>query len=623
MKHKLKNKFICKPYEELGDKILFYDLETDSLYAPYANIKSAFVQYGQGEPELVKTKAEWKLFEERLASSDWLKVDFNGINYDRIVLQRNGIKFNEINSHDVFQIFKNTNPISPGYSQKFLAFYYLGDPHLAEGEVVKYCGKHRCELHDVPEEILHAYNAHDVKQLSQLFALIWDIVIRPEFWFSYLDDILVGRPVHEMILKGGLYLDRKQIVKNLQKLQKKISRLNDLAIYESDGEVLNINSPKQLGKYLSMYENIELKLTSNGEFAVGKSVLNDIKSESKIAQIAYDIRKATKAKSYYENMLSALNDPTFEKTQTQNWIPTQFSVSNARTRRFTSSSKHKLNFQNQTEETTQVQIVPQDELFVKIDLSQIENIVHIFFSNDVERRRAYERDPEWSEYVWLANRILGTNLTKDELDAIPSKQVPHWSEYKLYKSGKLGMNFGMGVDLFAEMFALSPSIAHETFEEIHLACPAIRYLQEKVKAELLRVGYVTDPFGKRYTGPPRLAYKVVAYMVQGCGTGSLPKAMLRSLYDAIHSARKQLKQNVGVMQATTHDDFQMRLKLNLGVENILQLLQKFKYITTKKFSPLFDNIPIRSKLYLSRTNVAEATEIKELTIENIKPYVES
>lgn len=63
------------------------------------------------------------------------------------------------------------------------------------------------------------------------------------------------------------------------------------------------------------------------------------------------------------------------------------------------------------------------------------------------------------------------------------------------------------------------------------------------------------------------------------------------------------------MNETTHDANGGRIDLRLGDERILQLLQKMDYNMTEKFTPLFDNIPLRSKMYLSRTNAAEAEQI--------------
>jgi hypothetical protein len=58
----------------------------------------------------------------------------------------------------------------------------------------------------------------------------------------------------------------------------------------------------------------------------------------------------------------------------------------------------------------------------------------------------------------------------------------------------------------------------------------------------------------------------------------------------------------GVLCGTTHDEIQGRISLLLEPDQIIATLQQMMEAMTSKFSPYFDNIPLRAKLYLSRTN---------------------
>lgn len=317
--------------------------------------------------------------------------------------------------------------------------------------------------------------------------------------------------------------------------------------------------------------------------------------------------------------LRAVDDDTFLEDRPADWIPNSFSISKARTRRTLSDSKYGINFQNTSKAAKAVQRVPEGSVGWWIDLTQIENIVHIYESKDEARKQEYIADPNWNEYVWLCNQILGTNYSKTDLDGdsktgkkgIMSTVIPHWTVYKQYKTGKLGMNFGMGNGLFCDLFGLEKEQGLQTFNDIHAACPAIRELTKRVQHDLIHIGHVTDVFGKRYSGPPRLAYKVVAYLIQGCGTGSLPKAMMRANWVTLRKFDRFLKGKgkAGVMCGTTHDEVSGRISLDLGPERVLQLLQKLMYNMTDKFSHKFGDIPLRAKLSLSRTNAADAEEL--------------
>jgi hypothetical protein len=135
----------------------------------------------------------------------------------------------------------------------------------------------------------------------------------------------------------------------------------------------------------------------------------------------------------------------------------------------------------------------------------------------------------------------------------------------------------------------------------------------------VRVGYVEDVFGHIYTGDVRKAYKILAYLVQGCGTGSLPKAHIRANYDTL---RKYDTDRVyaGPMCGTTHDENSFRLNLRLGGDCIIAILSECMYNMTDRFSPLFDGIPLRAKMYLSRTTTHEASETAISDHEKIRSF---
>lgn len=598
-----------KPFEKIPDKILFYDLETTDQFAPYCDITKIVVGYGfDNPPKVVRTEREKRIFAARLRSPVWWKVGFNNLNFDDIVLARHGIVVNEKNRHDCYLMAKSLSVLLPSYSMKFLNFYFLSDPHFPEMELETWMARTGKSWDEVPKEILEPYALHDIVQTRNLFKLFYSHIQQsPDRTRSYLADMKMGKVLEEIILKGRMYVDKNKCLQSLQELQKRRDQLELDAEILSKGLVNNPNSSKQLGAYLDA-EGFALKLTETGDFQVDKKVLEDLKDKNPVARIAHEVRFINGLVKYYEAYLRAIEDSK------DNSLPRQYSISNARTRRFTSSSKYKINFQNASKDAKKVQIVPKGWLGVYIDSTQIENVVHIYESEDTERRKAYEADPNWSEYVWLCNRILGTNKTKEELDSIQSPQNRMWSVYKQYKTAKLALNFGMGVKSFCSLLGFSLQAGNEIFADIHRACPAIRNLQNRVEWELKQFGYVTDPFGYIYQGPANKAYKVVAYLIQGCGTGSLPKAMLRANYETLRKFDCYLKgknREVGAGHTcgNIHDENEYRLNLNLDRELLLQCLQELMFNMTKRFSSKFDGIPLRAKLYLSRTTAAEAEEV--------------
>jgi hypothetical protein len=290
-------------------------------------------------------------------------------------------------------------------------------------------------------------------------------------------------------------------------------------------------------------------------------------------------------------------------------IPKSYHLSGARTRRILSSSRYGINFQNQNHWSKAIQLVPAGWLGVWIDSTQIENVVHMWASHDHERIRAYTADPDWSEYVWLCNQILGGNRTREELDRINSTANPAWSIYKQYKTCKLALNFGMGIQKFSRTNRIDIKRAKEIFDAIHRACPAIRKLQKMIAQDLTEKGYIQDPFGHVYTGDPDQAYKVVAYYVQGCGTGSVPKVMARAIWDELQGLNQAGYEKRAVMTTLTHDEIGFRIHLGISTADIIQMLWRCLDCMEGRFSKFFDGIPLRAKLSLSITTAADAKTI--------------
>lgn len=634
------------------DQIMFYDIETDSQFAPYCKLKMIGVKYGfRGEAHVLKTWGDRKRFRDRLASPDILKVAFNQLNFDDLVLWRNGYPVNEINRHDCFLMAKTVAPRLPSYGLKFINWYYFGDMHEPEMRLHEYM--HQLNLPSMwmaPESILEPYCLYDVHpQTTNVFQLFWEVVQRPLHWRAYTEvEMPMGLPMEEIMLRGGEYLDSAAIDAKIATLQNDKLGWEDHVWTITEGKITNPNSVKQIGKYLADEEDIELELTDKGNFSLKKADVlefldldNPNQDRSRIIRALFEVRKINNTLAYYRNYAAALTH-NMDHAQ-RGWIPKQYSLSGARTRRILSNSMYKLNFQNPNDSAKEVQIVPPGWLGGWIDSTQVENVVHIYESNDRERRRAYEADTDWNEYVWLCNKVLGLDLSKKELDdlaSMPSPYNPSWTVYKQYKTIKLAINFGMGVAKYCRMSKLSDRAGNASFRQVLIACPAIKGLQQRVANDLNRDGYVQDVFGHIYSSSVRNAYKVVAYMIQGCGTGSLPKAQMRTNYDTLHQWDNHVLVNAralkgrgvvediprgvisyGLLCGTTHDENQFRISLLLKPQQIVATLQQLMFNMTDKFSPYFDDIPLRAKLYLSRTTAKDRVEIEVTDTKAIRKLI--
>ena len=628
---------------EWPEPIIFIDCETDSVYAPYAELKMIGYQIGmEGEPQLLDLKDENECAKIRdiLASRRWTKVHFNGINYDEIVLARHGFWINPASRHDVFLMAKTVSPALPAYGLKFLNWYFYGDPHEPERRLHAWLKHYSNEgMYSAPLELLGPYCLYDVLQTCRLFKLFYPLVRTKRHWDTYQNvELSMGEVLHEIILEGGDCVNVEDIESKIAALEEEIVRLNEKAIAATKWRVDNIASGKQVAEELVDSEKILLERSDKGNLILSKDEIltlldldNPQNDTSRLARLLYEVRESNNQlgflRAYHSAALYELREPESGRLYRERGyvkIPKSYSLSAARTRRILSNSRFKINFQNQNKIGKSIQLVPPGWLGVWIDSTQIENVVHMWASHDHERIRSYTKDPDWSEYVWLCNRILGGVRTREELDTIASQANPAWSIYKQFKTCKLALNFGMGITKFSKTNRIDTGSAKKIFDQIHRACPAIRGLQRIVEHELRSKGYIADPFGHIYTGDPDMAYKVVAYFVQGCGTGSVPKAMARAIWEELQKLPKLpvagtgadtnpfdtvSKSKAAVMTTLTHDEIGFRINLALSADDILSTLRACLDCMEGRFSHLFGGIPLRAKLSLSRTNSAEAKTI--------------
>lgn len=593
---------------------IYYDLETTNEFPQYCDITLVGILIDDPEADDHDFSYVWKapLSTEDKEEIQYLlntcdrRISFNSLNFDDLVFHNHGIEVPENGAEDAMLAVKTCHPGLPAHGLKFLCWHLLGDFHWPQFELLQ-TGH---QFGDVVTQELLDYHRYDLQQHKKIWKWIEPTVKKERHWAAYQLDMRMKLPLQEMTFDGGVLVDVKKATTTLAELEAKHADIQVAVLKASDGQVKNANSNKQVGKFLAEVEEFEMNFTATGEFQVKKKDLEDIvgmKAKemrewkigdptlfSSVAMLAWQIKDIMTLKKYVKAYYTAAI-----ATDCSGWIPSAYGISRAATRRTLSKSLYKINFQNSTEEIDSFKLVPPGFVGWWIDSTQVENVVHIYESRDIARRSAYENDVNWNEYVWLCNRILGDNKTKDELDSIKSKQISHWSIYKLYKTIKLAINFGMGVKKFCRTLGIDEKVGRILFADIHKACPAIRDLQNRVEADLDSNGFVQDTFGHIYQGSE--AYKVVAYLIQGCGTGSLPKAQLRANYDTLHHW-SDIVGSVGPLNATTHDESSGLLNLSIGEPAIHCILKELMENMTTKFSHKFDNIPLRAKLYLSTTN---------------------
>lgn len=595
------------PIKLPAKKHLYFDHETDNPHGPYACLNLIGFQLEDEEPKICKYGKDNidEEFAEYLANPEIIKVGFNIVNFDNQVSMNHGFKIAGP-IEDLFLQAKTLYPAHPAYSMKLLCLTELHDVHWAEGDVEAYKRKYGVEdWSAIPDRLLIPYLHHDLWQTKALHKHFKKLLAQsPAAQRAYGNVEIRGAYHLPRMIFNGIYIDTEYCT---DKLKGNIDK--DILGLEEDNRILherakarfgvtNLLSTKQVGEILDL-DGFQIALTESGHYSLDKRELVDLKDKSPLAKLVYEAREIQAVKGFMENFLDAAGEGRPYSTRPELvCIPTAFSQSAARSRRFISGSHFGINFQNISQKAKEAIAVPPGWIECQIDLTAIEEVIHIFYSNDRTRRELYETDENYSSYVTLCNLFYGDTKTKDEWDNIQFEANPVWSTYKAFKTAKLAANFSMGARKFSKTHRCPIEVATEILGALHKAQPAIKQLNNYVARKLETRGVLYDPFGHAYSGPLDKAYKVVAYLIQGTAASLLKMC----LWDILSIQDRYPKQFQGC--ATVHDSVIFRMHKSLGLERILSILKECEYITTKKYSPMFDDIPLRSKPALSITNWA-------------------
>lgn len=588
------------PLKIPSEDILYFDFETDNPFGPYASLNLIGFAINDEEAKVCKFGRDRKLeleFADHLANPRIRKVGFNIVNFDCQVAIAHGYKIaGPID--DLYLMAKTFYPDFPAYSMKLLCFLKLGDMHWPEGEVEEY--KRKFGIEDwsaIPDRLLVPYLQHDMVQTRSLHRFfLRELQNNPAARRAYTDVEIRGAHRLPRAIFNGIYVDTKYATDKLAHLEEEKAALASKA--NRHFGVTNLLSNKQVGEVLDI-DNFAVALTESGNYSLDKRELIDLRDKSPLAQLVYEAREIQAVKGFMSNFLeaAAVGRP-HPKCESLVCIPTAFSQSLARSRRFISGSCFGINFQNLSQKAKEGIGVPPGWLEAQIDLTAIEEVIHIFYSNDDRRRRLYEADEKYSSYVALCNTYYAEQRTKDEWDSVEFEPNPTWSKYKAFKTAKLAANFSMGARRFAKTHKCPLEVAEAILGALHQAQPAIKQLVYDITRKLQRRGVVYDPFGHCYSGPVDKAYKVVAYMIQGTAA-SLLKMVLWDICTLFEKFPKQAQ-----VCATVHDSVVFRLHRSLGIDRTLEIFNEIQYISTKKYSHKFDDIPLRSKPAISNTNWA-------------------
>lgn len=237
-----------------------------------------------------------------------------------------------------------------------------------------------------------------------------------------------------------------------------------------------------------------------------------------IPPLVLKYREVTKMIStYYNHLIDDVVDRyTSPKGREYGTLHCKFNPAEAMTGRFSSSGP---NLQNMP------RLLGPRECFVPrkgawnwhLDYSQVEMRMFVHFAEDKVMAAAIDND---------IHREIASRIYRVDRDDVTKEQR------KRGKATGFGVLYGSGGETQAETLTkrglpTSTAEGEMLVNSFHREFPSVRRLTNKLKDELRREGYVTNPFGRRYHIPDRFSYKALNYMCQGTSADIIKAAMVK------------------------------------------------------------------------------------------------
>lgn len=361
--------------------------------------------------------------------------------------------------------------------------------------------------------------------------------------------------------RDGISVDKSALEIYGQELQQMITRVEQ-EIYETCGEVFNINSPKQLGVILFEKMGIPpIKKTKTG-YSTAAEVLEKLKIEYPVVEKILEYRQYMKLKStYVDGLLPLLTD--------ESKIHSTFNQTVTATGRISSTEPNLQNIPIRMPLGRQIRkvFVPQSEeyVFLDADYSQIELRVLAAIAEDEKMINAFKND------------IDIHTLTASEVFHTPLNEVT-----PLQRSNAKAVNFGIvyGISAFAlaDDLKISQKEADAYINGYFEKYPSIKNYLDQVVAFAKMHGYVETIFHRR-RDIPEMASKnfnirefgkrvAMNTPIQGAAADIIKIAMIR-VSKALKT--KQLKSRLIL---TVHDE--LLLEVYKPEQDVVEELLKYE-----------------------------------------------
>lgn len=338
-------------------------------------------------------------------ASESIRFFGHNIKYDLHVLANAGIPVKNV-GFDTMVASYLIDPHKQRHNLDILTLEYFNKVKIPITDLIGK-GKTAISMEEVPPEKVSAYCCEDVDYTLRLKDIFIKKIEEKDLQKLLKEIELPLIPVLYSMEEKGIYVDKQQLKKMHDELQKKIDEIT-LTIFDLAGQIFNLNSPKQLGTILFETMNIRpAKKTATG-YSTSADILEELRETSPIIPKIIEYRALEKLRSTYVDALPGQIHP---KTQR---IHCTFNQSVAATGRLSSQDPNLQNIPVRSEEGKKIRTAFKPEFpdwsYLAADYSQIELRLLAHFSEDPALIKGFQEGLDIHAYT--ASLVFGIPLSE-------------------------------------------------------------------------------------------------------------------------------------------------------------------------------------------------------------------
>jgi DNA polymerase-1 len=560
--------------DRIGDDIVAFDTETDSLDSKSANIVGFSFAYQKDKAYYVPIAHNYLGVGPQISHED-AKEAIRRLFSKRVVGQNLKYDLNIIyNNFDFGRVDVFSDTMIKGWLVDSTASVSLDNmaKRYFDYSMIKFADvvPKKQTFANIELEKASAYAAEDAWMTLRLYHKLTTL----------LDDELLeeAQDVEYPFVNTILDMENEGIRIDIEFFERLLHKTNDIIstltkdIYVLAGEEFNINSTKQLGVILFEKLNLRVVKKTKSGYSTDEKVLNELIDEHDIIPKLLEYREYYKLKStYIEPLLKYAKDDVYGR------VHTSFLQTGTATGRLSSKNPNLQNIPVKTQTGREIRrgfIAKDGYKLIGIDYSQIELRLLAHYSQDEALLRAFREDKDI--HTETAVKIFGEEMATEKRG--------------IAKSINFGLLYGMGARKLSQTLGITSKEAKSYIDSYFASFPTVKDTIEKIHQEVKEHGYVKTLLGRKRLFDFSGASPMIVASFERESVNSIFQGSAADLIKmAMNKIDKEMDRSKAKMLLQIHDELIIEAKEEYADEVAKQVQDIMENIYTL-------NVPLKTSL---------------------------